>query len=419
MLDSKKPRCLARHGRRWQTKVRESTLKLAPNSIIGDSSIAYRTVVNMPNVKQDQSSLTFMKDVVTYFMDFLESDFHKHRLPRRNTKLRSNENLLVGINLQKYPSFNKLVSRLIGKNFSTEILSQIKKGTYRTSLPRNLLDLISLHIGKISQRQIDSLAEQIAAELETAGLLHANEYDLALTTSVEAAAKIIQSELVHPFVESINMPLQNLDLGDEGDVYRIEDELTDVLMGLLENKISEVLNLQIANVKVEHSEELKTVFDLDDVKRNLTTFFDNLQVADLFLEMSEMDRNKSILDKNEFYLYFGEISYNNTRYPIFYIPLVVSINGDSIDLELDSQIYINKKALEYIVQETNKQNGTRGNLQKISDRIIYRSQQQDILQVITDVINEISNFFQLAGMVDFSHGEPTSAHSASIVGVQR
>ena len=77
----------------------------------------------MPNVKQDESSLIFMKDVVTYFMDFLESDFHKHRLPRRNTKLRSNENLLVGINLQKYPSFNKLVSRLIGKNFSKALAS--------------------------------------------------------------------------------------------------------------------------------------------------------------------------------------------------------------------------------------------------------------------------------------------------------
>ena len=369
----------------------------------------------MPNVKQDESSLIFMKDVVTYFMDFLESDFHKHRLPRRNTKLRSNENLLVGINLQKYPSFNKLVSRLIGKNFSKDILSRINKGKYRTSLPSNLLDLISVHIGKITHSQIDSLAEQIAAELESAGLLHAKEYDVALTTSVEAAAKIIQSELVHPFVESINMPLQNLDLGDEGDVYLIEDELTAVLLRLLENKISEVLNLQIANVNVELAEELKAVFDLDDVKLNITTFFENLQVADLFLEMSEMDRNKSILDKHEFYLYFGEISYNNTRYPIFYIPLVVSIDGNSVDLEFDSQIYINKKALEYIVQERNKQDGTRGNLQKISDRIIYRSQQQEeILRVISDVINEISNFFQLAGMVDFSSGEPTSAHSASI-----
>jgi hypothetical protein len=33
MLDSKKTRCLARNGRRWQTKVRGSTLNLAPNSI--------------------------------------------------------------------------------------------------------------------------------------------------------------------------------------------------------------------------------------------------------------------------------------------------------------------------------------------------------------------------------------------------
>ena len=369
----------------------------------------------MLETQQGQSKIKFMKDVVTYFMDFLESDFHKHRLPRRSTKLRSNENLLVGINLQKYPSFNKLVLRLISKNFSKDIVNGISKGAHKTSLPRNLLDLISVQIGNISDIQIDSLTEQIATELESAGLLHSTEYDLALNNSIEAAAKIIQSELVQPFIERINRPLQRLDLGDEGDVSLIEEELTAVLMRLLENKISEVLNLRLANVAVELAKELKMVFELEDIKRDLTTFFENLQVADLFFEMSEMDRNKGILDKHDFYLYFGEISYNNTRYPIFYIPIVVSRDGESIGLEFDSQIYINKKALEYIVQENNNQDGTKGNLQKISDRIIYRSQHQEgILQVTHDVINEISHFFQLVGTVDFSQNEPTSAHSASI-----
>lgn len=362
-----------------------------------------------------KNGLAFIKDVAKYFMDFLETDFHKHKLPRRSIKFRNNDNLLIGLNLQKYPSFNKLVWKLVDRGFDKEVLNKVEKGVYKTNLPKNLLDLIKLQVDKITNAQVNALSKKIANEVESVGTLYAKEYDVALTNSVEKAAKIIDAELVKPFIESIEKPLQNLTLGDEDNIYLIEEELTAVLLRLLENKISEILNLFIAQEKVNLVKELKTVFTLQDVKSNLFSFFENLQVADLFSEMFEVERNRSILDKQEFYLYFGDISFNNTRYPIFYIPFAVYRDGDTLNIEFDSQIYINKKALEYIVQEYNIQKGTKGNLQTISERIIYLSQHQDdFVQIINGILNELSHFFELNGRVDFSNEELMSARGASV-----
>lgn len=364
---------------------------------------------------KEKNGLNFIKAVAEYFMDFLETDFHKHKLPRRAIKFRNNDNLLIGLNLQKYPSFNSLTSKLITKGFEKDILSKVGKGVYKTNLPKNLLDLIKLQVNKISNSEINTITEKVADEIEKAGTLYAKEYDIALTNSVEEATKIIRSELVHPFVESIEKPLQNLNLGDEDNVYLIEEELTSVILRLLENKISEVLNLIIAQEKVNLTKEIKSVFVPQDVKGNLTSFFENLQVADLFLELFEMERNKTILDKQDFYLYFGDISFNNNKYPIFYIPFATTRDGDSLNIEFDAQVYINKKALEFIVQEHNTQKGTKGNLKTIAERIIYLSQHKDDFpEIISDILNELSHFFELEGKVDFATGEPTIARGASV-----
>lgn len=364
--------------------------------------------------KEENKDLLFIKEVAKYFMDFLETDFHKRRLPKRNIKFRNNDNLLVGLNLQKYTSFNKLVWKLISKGFDSDVLNKVEKGVYRTNLPKNLLDLIKLQINKIKASEVTKVTKDIADEIEKLGTLHAKEYDVALTNSIEVAGNIIRQELVHPFIENIEKPLQNLELGDEDNVYIVEEELTDVLLKMLENKISETVNLFIAQEKVNVAKEIKSVFELEDVKTNILAFFENLQVADLFLELFEMERNKSILDKQDFYLYFGDISYKNNKYPIFYIPMNITRNGDILNFQYDAQVYINKKALEYIVQENNKEKGTRGQLQSITERIIYLSQHQsDFVAVTDEILNEISHFFELNGSVDFISGEQKMSRGPS------
>ena len=365
--------------------------------------------------KGPTNGLLFFKEVAKYFMDFLESDFHKKKLPRRTIEYRNNNNLLVGLNLQKYESFNKLVWKLINQNFDKEVLNKIEKGVYQTQLPKNLLDLVKLQVDKVNINQVNGVIRDIAAEIEKLGTLYGTEYDVALNNAIEVTQKIIHDEFVAPFIKSIENPLQNLTLGDEEDIFHIEEELSSVLTNQLESKISEILNLYIAKEKVNIEKELKSVFTLAETKGALTSYFEDLQVADLFAEVFEMDRNKSILNRQEFYLYFGDISFNKNKYPIFYVPVSITRQKDILFLDFDSQIYINKKALEYIVQECNVLSGKMGNLKTITERIIYLAQhKEDLNSIFSNILNEIQNFFETKGSVNFEKAESLVGRGATV-----
>ena len=201
-------------------------------------------------------------------------------------------------------------------------------------------------------------------------------------------------------------------MGDENSIYLMEEELTNVLVTLLESKISELLKLLIAKQKVALLKELKSVFDIDDIKNDIVAFFENFEVTDLFTEIYELDRNKNILDKQEFYFYFCDISFNRIKYPIFYIPFSLEKTNYGLQIDFDSQVYINKKALGYVVQEYNKKKGKKGNLKTITDRIIYLAEHKDDFAVVlSDIINEITNLFELDSNINISISGPQVAKS--------
>ncbi|MFA6525385.1 MAG: AAA domain-containing protein [Patescibacteria group bacterium] len=352
-------------------------------------------------VKTGQNSLAFIKDVAKYFMDFLETDFHKRRNPKRSVQLRNNDNLLVGIDLNKYSSFNNLVWKTIIKAFDGDVLNNINKGIYKTSIPNNLLDLVDLQVSKISSDKITDIIKKIGDEIEKAGTLYKKEYDKALVTSLENISVIIKEDLVLPFISHIEKPIENLDLADENTVYLMEEELTSVLLRLIENKVSALLNTIVTDKVFDSTKELKSVFKLADIKSQVTSFFSSFQVGDLFSEVFEMERNRKILDKQEFYLYFCDITFAKIKYPIFYIPFSLEIKGDKIEIQFDSQVYLNKKVLEYISQQYNKEKGTKGSLQTVSERIIYLAQNKDnFREIISSVLDELVNFFDLDSPID-------------------
>ncbi len=366
-------------------------------------------------LKANPGNLVFIKDVARYFMDFLETDFHKRRNPKRSVKLRDNDNLLVGVDITKYSSFNTMAWKAVIKAFDNGSLNKINKGVYKTSIPKGLLDLVSLQVGKISSSKIAETIDEVADEIEKAAALHKQEYDKAFTTSLENAAITIKKKLVLPFISHIEKPIENLDLGDENAIFLMEEELTAILVRSIENKISALLNGITTDKQIDLRKELKTVFKLSDVKSQITSFFDSFQVGDLFAEIFEMERNRKILDKQEFYLYFCDITFANIKYPIFYIPFSPDIAGDEILINFDSQVYVNKKALEYIAQEYNKEKGTKGSLDKISERIIYLAQQNENFQeLVGSILNELVNFFGLDSSIDVSDGSLQTSKSLSV-----
>src|SRR5438552_4817324 len=86
--------------------------------------------------------LLFLKEVAKYFMDFLETDFHKRHTPKRAVRFRNADNLLTGVQLTKYASFNMTLWKSIRGAFA-DGLKAVHKGEYRTAIPKSLLDLVN------------------------------------------------------------------------------------------------------------------------------------------------------------------------------------------------------------------------------------------------------------------------------------
>jgi very-short-patch-repair endonuclease len=348
--------------------------------------------------------LLFIKEVAKYFMDFLETDFHKQRAPKRAIRFRDANGLLVGINLKKYSSFVPKIWYLTSRGFAHSLASEIGRGSYRTEVPRSLVELIRLQTERISHDELATVISAIVDKISKTAVSHAKDYEKALRLVTEGASRAIQKEVVIPLISNLEKPLQNLELGDGNQVYLMQEELTGVLSELLSNKISEVLRLTFGKQEVDAVSEMRSVFEPNEVKTRVLAFFESLKVGDLFQELFEMERNRKILDKQELYLYLCDILYDNGKYPIFYIPFSLTVRENVLVMEFDSQVYINKRALEFVVQEVNEKEGRRGTLRCCSERIIYLAEHEtDLPSVMSAALQELTNVLQLDRTIDIAN----------------
>lgn len=347
------------------------------------------------NTKISDAIPSFVKEVGKYFLEFLETDFHKRRLPRRSIKLHNEKGLLTGLNISKYPSFYKIAYKLLNSAFNEGPLT-IQKGVYKADIPKSLLDLIKKQISKVSDSDVTALIKELDNAVQQASTKHKDDYIEALNSVMENTGSIFQKHIVLDLVKSIEVPLEKNGLADENAIFQIEEELTDIFKKKVEDPVAESLKLILSGEKVNVKKTLKGTLDVEDVRDSLTKFFEMFKVSDLFNDLHELYQNFKIEDKQEFYFYFYDISYQKNKYPIFYIPFSVERESDTFHIVFDSQIYINKKALAYIVQEYNLEREKKGELKTITDRIIYLADHEnDLPNTLQDTVTEITNFFGL------------------------
>ncbi|MDY6835262.1 MAG: AAA domain-containing protein [Chloroflexota bacterium] len=375
-----------------------------------------RTIISDHHINDTSTdNLVFIKDVAKYFMDFLETDFHKRRNPKRTVRLRSDTNLLVGIDLNKYPTFQRAVWKTVKQGFESNLLSTIAKGTYRANIPADLLELVIIQKESLSAPHIDQMVQTIAIKIEGAAQQNKTEYDKAMNMALENVECVIKSYIVRPLIQRLSKPLKSLGLGDENTLFLMEDELTNILLSPLEDRIANLLRLLIAGESPDVRNDLALVLNLEGIKSSIQEFFEGYHVKDLYAEIYEIDRNRSILDKQETYLYFYDIAFQGAKYPIFYVPFSAERQRDTILLTFDSQVYINKKALEYVAQEYNTLTGKKGSLNNISERIVYLAHcKGDFLDIVDRVIGELVSFFDLDSNIIVDDPSPQIMKSAYV-----
>lgn len=360
-------------------------------------------------------STEFFKNLATYFMDFLETDFHKRRLPKRVLKFRNKDNLLIGFQTRKYETFNQNLRKIIRDGFSDNESLLIEKGKHKTKIPQNVFKYIKLQIEEIKNDQVERIINSSTLIIKKNCELFNDSIDEAILESKDEIKTIFLEILISDFVNSLQKPLENANLGDTDDLFMIEEELTEIFAQITSELIDDQIIRLLAKQKVDIEREFVDTLNLSEIKVILEEYFINLQVSDLYQEIFEMVRNQRILDKQEFYLYFMDISYRDNKYPIFYIPIHLDYLTDAYHINFDSQMFINKKALEYIIQEVNAERGTKGTLKNIGERIIYLAQNaESTKEIIATITRELIDFFNLSGELNFNEKDEVTLRGQNI-----
>ncbi len=346
----------------------------------------------------------FLKSIARYFMDFLETDFHKRRVPRRSVKLKGN-GLLLGVATDKYPTFDKEVWMALSRKFDNNGTISIQKGQYKANVPENLMELIKKRIDTLSKDSIETVTQELINSIENYGTALKDEYSKARDNLENDLSIVIEEKITNPLTESIEKSLILLETADENTAYEIKTALTELFINNTMPAVETILQQYIVGEKIDLEKLVRPILTTKIAKSLLTDYFDDLSSNDLFQEVAEIEGNRLILDKQELYLYLCDISFQNAKYPLFYIPVEVSRTPNQLNLTFDTKIYINKKAIEFIAQEVgNDDKSVSGNPIDF-DRIMYLTafENNDAFSArLLEIVNHLIVFFDLRGEVNLA-----------------
>jgi len=345
-------------------------------------------------------SNSFLKSIARYFMDFLETDFHRRCVPRRSIKLKNEAGQLLGVAIDKYPTFDKEIWQVVGRKFDDGGLLNLQRGQYKAQIPDNLLELINRQIENLSKDSVETVRSELIKSITNYGVSLKDEFTKALELVEKDTSKAVDKNLTNPLVESIEKSLLLLEAADENTAYQIKTELTELFVASIMPVAETILQSVVLDEEVDIAKKIKATVSLRSAKTILTDYFNDLASNDLYQELAEVDSNRLILDKQELYVYFFDISFQKTTYPLFYISAQTTKNDGVVQLQFDSKVYINKKAIEYIAQEiVNDDKSVSGNPVDF-DRIMYLSMFESadaFTAKIREIVSHLETFFDLKG----------------------
>ncbi len=350
------------------------------------------------------STKSFTYEVAKYFMDFLETNFHRRRAPKRSIQIKNRKNLLVGINLKKYFDFYLSLLSGIKSGLPSDNVISIPRRKFSVRISSTLITLVGEYCKAIDPYQHNLFLGDCKALLSEVATQQHDDIERAVSFGVAGVQEIFKQIYVEPLFAKIANSLKAQYDYDDTHISSMKDELAVVATAFFEEQCKEI----VSKLSIDPADEtpLESLDDLISVKRvqnSLTEYFAQLQAKDLFVELSELENNRRIMDKQELYLYLADISFDNSTYPLFYVPVQFKKEKDTISLSLDPNIYVNKKVVEYINDQLNKKYSRTGKIAEINDRILHREEGDELLKSrMQPILTAITHKFQTQPAMDLS-----------------
>ncbi len=353
------------------------------------------------DTKQSVISKDFVTEVAKYFMAFLETDFKKRTQPKRNLTTRVNKGLSTGLYLDKYPTLYRELYRNFVGGFPKESF-EVELGKYTTKISDRLVSLLEQRIDQLSDDEVTDTLKEITKEINQLRLDNQKDYDNYFESSLDVIKNKFDTKVIAPLLNDIEQSLEAAGWNAESSVYQLETDATATIYALAEDSIAAVLEEFFATTQESKvlSKALSSIFEPLAVKAALKEFFKEFSAKDAYAEILQLNRNKDMLDKTELYVYFGEVGVNNFSFPLFYVPISVEQTDSNLTISFDSRVFVNVKAIEFVVQQSNAATSNNESIAGTIDRIIYFEDKKELLPQLQKIIDDIRDVLGLTKPVD-------------------
>lgn len=381
--------------------------------IKGDSM---ETVIEVSDAVSADGIKGFARRTLRYFQDFIETDFRRQQAPRRRIILKNDAGFRLGIPLRKYVTLFEATWAASRISLAHPFEMRITKGRFTAPLSHTLRDLIKKQVEGIADDEFSRIRDivvEYAKSHRVAGAHHAEKYveDVAILFVDEVGQRIIVrllSVLEEPFKQTAYSAIES--------IYDIESDMTAAITAaVIEHLPNALTTLITSGETLPLTQVIDEFFSPSDVRTALSNFFEQFSTADVFQEICDLENTLRTAEGQSLYLYFGDVRFGTATFPLFYVPLSLQFDSKSTAFVLtaDPHLYINKRALDWIVQEMSLQNG-RTFVSPAAERILYLSETDNFADIAIKQIKAMIPAIDVAAELDFSTNRLVTVESASV-----
>lgn len=349
-----------------------------------------------------------------YFRDFLESDFKRAQTPRRRIVLTADNGFRAAMRSAPYPSLDEELWELLSTSSG--------KALRLPMLPRRHTRVVGDTLRRIIQDQVNAIPEttivavqlavqqQALASIDTAG----TDPEAWIEQIRAVLAEQVASEIIRPLLAQLAGPLKqqaywaldSLHAAESDLVARITADLYPVLLDVLSN-------LLVSRDPRPLREACENALTLATTRDALLGFLEGFVAADAYSEFRDLETHVAVGVGLQLYLYVGALKFGGQQYPLFFVPVQAerAADGSGYQLTLLSQLYVNRRAVDYVLQELAEMIG-REWASPVKERIHYLQPEQSLLDVARPLFEQIANAMDLGGqgMLDATMAERATSN---------
>jgi len=355
------------------------------------------------NVEGISEITGFAAKVSRYFLDFLETDFKKQQAPRRKIQLKNDAGFRTGLPLRKYPSLYAVIWKILSSGTGDISPLRIARSRFTAPISPILRDLIRQHIDSIDAAAFSGVRKETTDYARRNRGKSVENPEQYIENVQIAFVEAVSKSIVRPILALLDGPFRQQSYSALESVYEVETDLADALTIHVVTQLPSAVNDIVVSSEFRALEKvLDELFSEKEAKERAKAFFEDFATADAYQELRDLSNYVRLGGESlQLYLYVCDLRFGTSAYPIFYIPASICLdesNGELV-VEFDPHLFINKRAIDYIVQEM-ESSAVKLALSPIDKRILYLDTNQSFIDEIDRVLVKMSPTFDLSGEFD-------------------